>query len=275
MDRKQALATLLLLPALPLQAHEPPGLPPAGQAAYREYQAAPSHRAFAIAPGGAWGWAAAAGSPDSAQDEAIGACRAATRQKCTPYANDERLVFDEKSWPRLWGPYAGAADARKAGSGRELGQRLDDMAYRDAQGVASSLGKLRGKVVVAHFWGSWCAPCRKEMPELARLHKALAERRDMAFVVLQVREPFAVASRWANAQRLTLPLADSGSTGEDDTQLHLANGRQIADREIARSFPTTYVLDKHGLVIFSHRGPVHDWRQYEAFLRDAAERSGK
>lgn len=274
MDRKHALAALLLLPTLPLQAHEPPGLPPAGQAAYREYQAAASHRAFAIAPGGAWGWAAEAGSPDSAEDEAIGACRAATRQKCAPYASDERVVFDAKSWPRLWGPYASAADARKAGSGRELGQHLHDIAYRDAQGAPSTLGKLRGKVVLAHFWGSWCAPCRKEMPELAKLHKALADRRDIAFVVLQVREPFAVASRWANAQQLTLPLADSGSGG-DDTQLRLTNGGQIADREIARSFPTTYVLDKHGLVVFSHIGPVDDWRQYEAFLRDAAERSGK
>ena len=72
-----------------------------------------------------------------------------------------------------------------------------------------------------------------------------------------------------------LPLADSGSQGEGDTNLRLADGKTLADREIARAFPTSYVLDKHGLVIFSHVGPVHDWPQYEAFLRDAAAHSGK
>lgn len=275
MDRQLALAALLLATVLPAQAQGLPGLPPAGLAAYQEYQNAPSHRAFAIAPGGAWGWESGAGSPDIAEEQAIDACRAVTRQKCVLYASDGRVLFDAKSWPRLWGPYAGTADAAKAGSGRELGQHFYDITYRTAQGAAAKLGSLRGKVVLVHFWGSWCAPCRKEIPALAELHKALADRHDIVFVLLQVREPFAVASQWARQQRLTLPLADSGSTGEDDAQLRLAGGGRIADREIARSFPTSYVLDKHGLVIFSHVGPVHDWRQYEAFFRDAANRSGK
>lgn len=275
MNGKQALAALFLAAALPAQADEIPGLPPAGQAAYREYLAAPIHRAFAIAPGGAWGWQSAADSPDQAEDSAIETCRANTRQKCVLYASDGRVVFDAQSWPRLWGPYASAAEAARAAGGREPGRRLFDIAYRNAQGTPSRLGSLRGKVVLVHFWASWCAPCRKEMPELARLHGALKDRRDIAFVLLQIREPFAVARRWAADQHLELPLADSGSSGEDDAQLRLAGGGSIADREIARSFPTTYVLDKHGLVIFSHVGPVHDWRRYEAFLRDAAERSGK
>lgn len=275
MDRELVLLSLLVLAAFPARAQEVAGLPPAGQAAYREYQNAPDHRAFAIAPGGAWGWHSAADSQDIAEDQAIDACRANTQQKCALYASDGRVVFDAKSWPRLWGPYATAADAAKAGTGRELGQHLFDIAYRTAQGASSSLGKLRGKVVLVHFWGSWCAPCRREMPELARLGKALAERRDIAFVLLQVREPIAVAKRWATDQRLEVPLSDSGSSGEDDAQLRLAGGGTFPDREIARSFPSTYVLDKHGLVIFSHVGPVHDWSQSEAFLRDAAKRSGK
>ena len=55
----------------------------------------------------------------------------------------------------------------------------------------------------------------------------------------------------------------------------LANGKQIRDRELARVFPTTYVLDKHGMVVFSHVGPVSGWLQYLPFLRDVAAKSGK
>jgi thiol-disulfide isomerase/thioredoxin len=34
-----------------------------------------------------------------------------------------------------------------------------------------SLDSLRGRVVVLDFWGSWCAPCMEEMPEILKLHR--------------------------------------------------------------------------------------------------------
>jgi thiol-disulfide isomerase/thioredoxin len=275
MSKRARCFALLSFTVPPALADVPPGLPPTGESAYREYQRAPMHRAFAIAPGGAWGWAAGEDSSDQAEDKAIDACRATTPQKCTLYASDERLVFAAKSWPGRWGPYANAAQAKLASTGTQPGRRFPDLAYRIAPGKPLKLSSQRGKVVLLHFWGSWCSPCRKEMPELDKLHLALADRQDVVFIPLQVRETSAVARQWADKQALKIPLADSGSTGEADTQLHLASGEAMPDREIARSFPTTYVLDKHGLVIFSHVGPVHAWKEYEAFLRDAASHSGK
>lgn len=275
MKNRFLVFALMMLPAAPALCQLPPGLTTAGLEAYRAYQNAPGQRAFAIAPGGAWGWQASADSPDLAEDQAISACRASTRQKCVLYARNEQVVFNATAWPGLWGPYANATMAAKAPGGIEPGQRMADIGFRDVRGKSARLSALKGKVVVLHFWGSWCPPCRKEMPELAGLYKRLGDRRDIVFILLQVREPFATARHWAQSQQLDLPLADSGSHGESDANLHLADDTLLPDREIARSFPTSYVLDKHGLVIFSHVGPVHDWPQYEAFLRDAARNSGK
>jgi thiol-disulfide isomerase/thioredoxin len=249
----------------------PPHLGPSGQDEYRDFLEAADHRAFAIAPGGAWAWASGKATAKAAEEEALAVCQGQTEQRCVSYAVDERVVFDAAAWPKLWRPYASAARAKKAAVGRERGQRMHDLAYKDAQGKQRQLSSLRGKVVVLHFWGAWCPPCRREMPDLQKVQQALVGRNDVAFVILQAREKFEVSRQWAERQALTLPLADSGSTGDDDPNFHLADGGKIKDREIASRFPTTYVLDRNGLVIFSHVGPMHEWSQYEVFLRDIAD----
>lgn len=253
----------------------PPGLSAAGQEAYRDYLKGQNHRAFAIAPGGVWAWRATADSPDQAEEGALADCRATTRQKCLLYASDEQKLFNAAAWSALWAPYASGTVAAKASVGKLPGQRFPDLAYRDRQGREGHVAGLRGKLLILHFWGSWCPPCRREMPEISRLYKKLADRRDIVFLPLQVREPVAIASQWLARQGLDMPLADSGSQGESDENLHLADKTVLPDREIARSFPTTYVLDKHGLVIFSQTGPLADWAAYESLLRHAAANSGK
>ncbi len=272
---KRAAASLALLVAAAAWAETPPQLGTQGRSDYAAYLAARGHRAFAIAPGGAWGWKAEAATRGDAEEAALSACRDNTPQKCVLYSVDGQTAFDAKAWPRLWGPYAGAAAAQRAAVGHGLGERFPDLAFAAADGRKLTVSGLRGKVVVLHFWGSWCGPCRREMPELQQLHESLEDRGDVVFVPLQVRENFATSLQWTGAQKLRLPFYDSGSTGGSDAALHTADGRRIGDRDIAMSFPTTYVLDRRGIVIFSHVGPVADWREYRGFLVDAAQRSGR
>ncbi|MCL4470829.1 MAG: TlpA family protein disulfide reductase [Gammaproteobacteria bacterium] len=252
-----------------------PHLDTQGKAGYKEFMAAGKHRSFVIAPGGAWAWKSDEAAADSATDRALQACQRQTDQPCVPYAVDDKVVFDAKAWSTLWGPYQSRAEAAKAKTGKDRGDRFFDLAIRSASGKPMKLSDLRGKVVVVHFWGSWCPPCRREMPELQKLYQELGASSGVRLVLLQMREDFSAARQWAQQQHLTLPLHDSGVKDMASDFLTLANGKTMPDRRLAVAFPTTYVLDRHGVVVFSHIGPISGWPQYLPFLLDVAAKSGK
>lgn len=253
------------------QAEAVPQLGPRGVESYREFLASGTHRAFVIAPGGSWAWRADLASAEQAEEAALDDCRAQTAQPCVPYAIDDQVAFDARRWPRLWRPYSTAESARDTVVGTRRGQRFPDLVLRDAAGKSQKISGFRGQVVLLHFWGSWCGPCRRELPDLQRLVGQLEKERAVRFVFVAMREPFAAARDWATRQGLKLPLYDAGGT----EQVSLADGSRLSDRQIAGKFPTTYVLDRHGVVLFSHVGDASRWTEYAPFLKDAATFSGR
>ena len=52
------------------------------------------------------------------------------------------------------------------------GEEPLDFTLNQIRGDAISLSDFRGKWVVLNYWATWCAPCRKEIPELTALHDA-------------------------------------------------------------------------------------------------------
>jgi thiol-disulfide isomerase/thioredoxin len=47
------------------------------------------------------------------------------------------------------------------------------VAFTDARGQRLSLATFHGHYVLLNLWATWCAPCVKELPAIARLHRAL------------------------------------------------------------------------------------------------------
>lgn len=278
---KSVLIALLLSPIASVFAsalddiNSIPHLDISGKDAYRTFLTAQQHRAFVIAPGGVWAWKADETSVGSAAESALQSCRESTEQNCVVYAVDEKNVFNSRTWATLWGPYLTRAEAARQPIGVERGKRFFDLKFKDAAGKSLKLSDMHRKVVVLHFWGSWCPPCQQELPELQKLQHALRKSSGITMVLLQVRENFADSALAVKQLRLKLPLYDSEVKEKSDERLQLAEGGNLKDRGIAAVFPTTYVLDKHGVVLFSHFGPIGNWMEYLPLLKDAAEKSGK
>lgn len=66
-----------------------------------------------------------------------------------------------------------AALGAPAGAAPSPGDLFPDLR---AHGLEGELPETAGRVLVVDFWASWCAPCRRSFPALARLHEEYQTR---------------------------------------------------------------------------------------------------
>jgi thiol-disulfide isomerase/thioredoxin len=48
--------------------------------------------------------------------------------------------------------------------------------WKDASGKTVSIDAYKGHVTLVNFWATWCAPCKKEIPDLVALSSELASK---------------------------------------------------------------------------------------------------
>lgn len=71
--------------------------------------------------------------------------------------------------------------------------------------VQGSLVDFVGQPLVVNFWGSWCAPCAREMPEFEAVHQAF--KGEVAFLGMNVQDEPANALNLATQTGVTYPLS--------------------------------------------------------------------
>lgn len=130
--------------------------------------------------------------------------------------------------------------------------------------LAAALGEQRGRVVVVNFWAAWCAPCRKELPLLARLQRRY-EARDVRFVGASTD---AVDER-AAAEAL---LARSEVTYPVVYGLSEAEMRMLG---LGTLLPATAVLDRDGARAFRLVGELQEKQLVERLEWLLGPRSGR
>lgn len=55
-------------------------------------------------------------------------------------------------------------------------QQLPHISFPDLSGKQHALREWQGHKLLINFWATWCAPCRKEMPELVSLQSEFKQQ---------------------------------------------------------------------------------------------------
>lgn len=115
----------------------------------------------------------------------------------------------------------------------------------DALGVPVSLAQWRGKPMLVNFWGTWCAPCREEMPLLNDMATRFPQ---VQFIGIAIDDAAALA-QYANQHSAHYPLL----LGNAD--LLALTGRL---GNTAQALPFSVLIDASGTIQQIKLGAFHE-----------------
>ena len=136
-----------------------------------------------------------------------------------------------------------------------------DFTLADLKGQKISLSDLKGKVVLLNFWGTWCGPCKREIPDFVSLSKKHKKNGlEIIGVTLSSGSPEKIqdfSQKWKINYTL---LTDING---NETQSVTARYGQATSQPIT-GIPTTFIIDRDGYIRQRYVGP----RSEEVFFKD-------
>lgn len=109
-----------------------------------------------------------------------------------------------------------------------------DFQLQNLDGQSITLSDFRGKPVVVNFWATWCGPCAFEMPFIQEIYD---ERSGEGLIVLAINvgESASEVEQFMQNHNLSIPVL-------------LDTDRAVSWKYNIRAFPTTFFIDKDGII---------------------------
>ena len=118
--------------------------------------------------------------------------------------------------------------------GVNIGDRAIDFELQTLDGKTVKLSDFRGKPVLLNFWATWCGPCRSEMPYLQQINDSYSAKGLVMLAVDIDESPDTVKKFMADLNlSLTVPM---------DV------GKKVAKSYSITAIPSTYLIDKDGII---------------------------
>ena len=149
-----------------------------------------------------------------------------------------------------------AADAARAGDMKKLNfhsepKAAGTSAFESFEGETLSLAEYEGKWTLVNFWATWCAPCRKEMPQLAELQTELGGESFEVVTIATGRNPPPAMEEFFD------------EIGVTNLPLHRDPNSALAREMAVLGLPVTVILDPEGREVGRLQGDA-DWASNDA-----------
>ncbi len=132
-----------------------------------------------------------------------------------------------------------------AGSGPapRFNAEAPDFTLTDLNGKEVKLSDLKGRPVMLNFWATWCPPCRAEIPILNKMYKDTHAGENYEILGVATQSDRQTISAFVKEFTMLFPvMPDAGS--------------QITSLYHVLPIPTTFFIDKDGVIRFIKSGPV-------------------
>ncbi len=155
---------------------------------------------------------------------------------------------------------AAATDSSPAGTPRattvEVGNPAPAYEATTLDGAKTSLGALRGKVVLLNVWATWCVPCREEVPYLESLYQQESARGlEIVGVSVDARGSESAIGDFRRDFKMTYPI-------------WLDPDQNVQTLYRALGVPASYLIDRDGVLRWQKLGAI---RSDDPMLMQAME----
>lgn len=112
-----------------------------------------------------------------------------------------------------------------------------DWSMISTEGETIDLADTKGRVILINVWATWCPPCVAEMPSFQRLYDLYGDQ--VAFYFVST-ENIDKLSRFKAKYEYSMPVYQMSQSPPEVLTTY--------------SFPTTYLIDKHGNIVIEKKG---------------------
>ena len=117
-----------------------------------------------------------------------------------------------------------------------------DFTLKDQYGNEHTLSKYRGKTIFLNFWGTWCPPCRGEMPYIEELYNEYGKDNN-DIIILGLAAPN--LGREGSEEEIVNFLSENNYT----FPVVMDFGGELVYKYDIRAFPTTFIINDNGEIV--------------------------
>jgi peroxiredoxin len=117
-----------------------------------------------------------------------------------------------------------------------------DFALVDMQGKKHRLSDYRGQGVFLNFWGTWCPPCKKEMPYINNQYNQYKDN-GVQVVSVDIQESELAVNQFAERLKLDFPIM-------------IDKDKEVMNTYGIDLLPATFLIDKNGKVVKYYTGEL-------------------